>query len=785
MTFINIIGLCMGIVCCAVILIFVRYELSFDKYHRKASQIYKVVQDTKFEEDVFHWTTTAYPLADALRSDFSEISLVTQASGPVNRLFKIEGNHGDVKRVEEDEVLFVDPYYPQVFDIEVVAGDLTTALKDPQSIILTESAALKFYGTDFQSPADLLGRQVFLNNKDALQITAIVKDPPSHTSLRFKVLIPYEFFRINNPYFASNWSGNYQGTTFVLLAQSEDVMGLTSKIHSWKKKYLKPEDDNRITYQLQQLSEAHHDTVYGSSPGSYVMPYKIIYSALMVGFFILLVACVNFINLATAYAANRAKEIGVRKVLGGSRFLLARQFLTENVLLVVCALVISLSIVQWSLHGINEMLSLIQMNLQLQWFDIFVLLAIGLVVVVLACLYPAVVMSGYQPVHTLKASTQLVQSKGLSLRRSLILLQFFFVQVFVIGTIVVAVQMNYFNTKELGFYKEDPVVTTENADPANCVALRQNWLNNPIVQEVSFSSSAPVSDYNHHYGTSFRLPGQSEEAAREAEMKGADTHYLGFFKLELLAGRNFEKVDPTLKEFIINEEVAKVFGWSPQDAIGQKLVINEGEATIVGVVKNFHNNSLQDPITPCILINWQPFLERAYIKVSANNIQQALTSIGSTWKSFYPERLYHYSFLDDDLAKGYVLEALVLKSFILFSVLTVIIGCLGLYGLLSFMTSRRKKEVGVRKVLGASVVQIIGLFIREFVVLILISFVIAAPVAAFVMGDWLDDFAYRIDLSWWMFALGALATITIVFIAVSYQSFRAANANPVENLKTE
>lgn len=784
-TFINLLGLSIGITCCLAITIFIRYETSFDTYHQKASRTYRVVENFKSAEEVLHWNTTAFPLAEALRNDFKEIPFVTQAAGPFHRLFKIEDEHGNVARYEEEHVLMVDPLYPQVFDFTWLAGNPKTALDQPNSAVLTESIALKYFGTAMHEKQSVLGKHILLENKDELTVTGLIADAPPNTGLQYDLLIPYEFYKKNNPYQANNWSGNYQGTTFVMLQDGQSVQDLEQRIAGWKKKYLKPEDDRRITYALQPLTDGHNDVLYGASPGSYTMPQKIIYAATGIAFFVLLIACVNFVNLSTAQAANRAKEVGIRKVMGSSRFGLVTQFLRENFLLLAFTLLVSLGLTQMALGYMNQTLAIIDLQLAMDGKTVLTALAIGAVVMVLACVYPALVMSSYRPIEALKNKFGGGAEQGITFRRALIVFQFAIVQLFIIGTIVVAAQMEYFKTKDLGF-TTDAVVVTYLHNTENDETLRQQWLANSAIADVTMCSSSPQAPYDFRFGTSFRLPQQPEEEGQEAEMKGADLHYLSFYNLTLLAGRNFTTISDTLQEFIVNEKLIAGLHWTPEQAIGQRVAINEGTGIVVGVVKDFHNESLQDDISPCVLLNWKAFLGMASIKIAkGQNTEEALAFIEKTWKARSPEGIYGYAFLDNALARKYLLQHMVFQGFTVFALLTVSIGCLGLYGLLSFIALRKTKEVGIRKVLGASVAQIVALFSKEFITLLVIAFVIAAPLAAYFMNGWLHEFAYRISLSWWMFALGMGLTVVIMLLTIAYKSIKSALANPVEALRNE
>jgi putative ABC transport system permease protein len=782
---INILGLSLGITCCLVISIFVRYELGFDHYHEKADQTYKVVQETKFAEGMKYWNTTAYPLAEAIRNDFSNVSMVTQAAGPVPRMFRVEDKSGNVFRFEEEYVLFVDPYYPRVFDFTWIQGNPESALSNTASVVLTESLAMKYFNKEMSSGHSILGRQMMLNNKDELTITGLVADAPGNTSLKFNMLIPYAFFKMHNEYSAGNWSGNYQGSTFVTIDKDQSPATLEKQLATWKKKYLKPEDDNRIDYKLVPLKEMHTNSKYGSGPRSYVMPLKMIYAAIGVALFILAIACVNFINLATAQAANRAKEVGIRKVMGSSKPGLIAQFLTENIFLVSITIVVSIASTQFAIDGINQLLSIITLRLAFDWTSLLIVFIIGLLVVIFACFYPSVVMSSFRPVDSLKSKFN-NKTGGLSLRRTLIVFQFAIVQLFIIATLVVGAQMNYFKNADLGFSKEYPTIAMNMNEPKNAEVFRQRLLSNPAIKDVAFSSSSAIAEYNHHLGTSFRLPGQGEEDGMGAEEKGVDLNYISFFGLELIAGRNFLSMEGKFTEFIVNERVCRALGRTPVQMLGQRLIINEGEGTVVGVVKDFHNKSLQDDISPCIFLNSSWWLERANVKLhSTANMPEVLSFVEKQWKELYPEGVYKYTFLDESIAQNYALEELAYKGFTLFSILTIGIGCLGLYGLLSFITLRKTKEVGIRKSLGASVGQIVAMFTKEFVVLIIVAFVIAAPIAYYFMNQWLLDITYRISLSWWMFGCGVALTIVITLFTISYQSIRAARANPVDSLRNE
>lgn len=782
-TLINIVGLSIGLTCCLVLMIFGRYETSFDQYHQYTSQTFRVVQQFKMPEQTLYWNTTAYPLAEALRNDFSEFAMVTQASGPDFRPFSVTRPDGALERFEE-KVLFVDNEYPKVFDLKWLAGDSHTALSQPQSIVITARVAEKCFGP-LTDPAVILGKTIVLN-KDPLLITGVIEDAPGNSSLQYHMLVPYEFFRRNNPYPTGNWSGNYQGTTFVVLKEGVNVRDIEAQISGWQKKYLKPEDDARIVYQLQPLKSMHNDDTYGSAPGSYAMPMRNIHAAYAIALFVLIIASVNFVNLATAQASSRAKEVGVRKVMGSTRWVLIRQFMMENTLLILVTLIFSIGFTTLALDVLNDKLQIIHLTLRFEASYVMLAAAVGMLVIALAAVYPAVALSGFRPAEILKNRIQLSDGKGGSLRRPLIVLQFVVVQVFVIATVIVARQMHYMQSADMGFESES-IIKIPVADTEHAAALKQRLLLLDGIEDVTFGSGPPQMVDGQGLGTSFRQPGQEVTEGQESEMKGIDTNYLAFYNIPLIAGRNISTPKWPFDEFVINERAARAMGWSPEEAVGRKLAINEGEATVVGVVQDFHNNALQNQISPCIMINWSAFQGQAFVKLrkGVDHTSNTLGAIEETWQTIFPEKIYRYSFLTDSMQREYTLENLVLNGFFIFSVLSVLIGAMGLLGMISFMTARKTKEVGIRKVLGASVQQIILLFSKEFIWLVGIAFIIASPLVYLGMSQWLADFAYRISLSWWMFALGGGLALLIAMTTIFFQSARAAIANPVNSLRSE
>ncbi|MFS4454721.1 ABC transporter permease [Maribacter sp. 2304DJ31-5] len=782
-SFINIFGLTLGISICIVILIFVRYESTFDAFHEKSNETFRVVQHNKLPNGTLYWNTTAYPLAEALRNDFPEVDVVTQIAGPVSRIFKIEDSFKNENLFEDPGVLFVDNYYPKTFDVEWLAGDKNTALKETASVVLTERLAKRYFGLSAANYQNALGKTILLQSKDPLTVTGVIKNPKGNADHQYNMLIPYEFFKINNPYFSENWSGNYQGTTFVVLNETVQKASFESKIASWKKKYLNPQDDKRISYHLQPLNEIHNETLYGASPGGYILPKNILTISTVVALFILLIALINFINLVTAQSHSRSKEVGIRKVMGSKRSHLVLQFIFENAFIILFATALSIIVIQGLIQLLNNNLSIIELQLEFEAIHLLYILFTITSAIVLAAIYPAVILSRFKPIQALKNTFNNATDTKINLRKSLVTFQFVMVQLFVIAAIILAFQMNHFKKSELGFHRES-VVITESPNYEKSTVFREKLLADGGISKVAFGSGPPMAVNGLQLGTNYRLPEQPAEESRAAEMKIGDLHYLNFFNLELLAGRNFLSNKEAFDEFIVNETFLTSFGWKPNEAIGKKIQINEGQATIVGVVKDFHNNSLQHEISPCIFLNWIYYQNNAFIKMGDSNYT-ALENIKNNWEDTYTNAIYEFQFLDDAIAKEYTIENMVFTGFGTFSVLSILIGCLGLFGLMSFIVNQKRKEIGIRKVLGASLLENISFFSKEYSYLVMLSFFIAAPLVYYFMNLWLEGFTYRIRPSFWMFLTGGFLTFLIAMITCSFQSIKASMANPIIALREE
>lgn len=773
---INILGLSLGLTCAILSMLFIEHELSYDQ-QSKGEKVYRVVEKVKFLDQVFNWSVTAYPLAAALREDFSDFEMVTQAAGPMPETVSISYNNKKKSIFNEDRVIYVDPYFLEVFDHHWLAGDPNTALDNNSSVVLTSSIARKYFGE--LTPSQVLGHEITLNAKDPLLVTGIIADPPTNSSLLFSMLCSFELYKSNEPYRANNWSGNYEGTAYVVLPEETSVPNVEKRINQWKSKYLNEDDNLRKSYSLQPLSDIHTNEAYQSSPGSFVMPKRYLIGAGTIGILILVIACINYINLATANATRRAKEVGIRKTLGGTRKQLVYQFLLENCLISFVSVLLSLTLTQLISGKINSTFEFF--NLELTINHIMLVMVFGLLTAIISGMYPSMMMSSFKP-HSLQK--QLKTTKwAVILRRSLVIFQFTAVQIMIICTLVVTSQMEFINNKNLGFQK-DAILTLDIPDLSNVETFQQEIMGIPTVNDITFSSGPPTS-VHRMFGTNFRLPHQTEKDGMSAEMKGVDPNYLNFYRLELIAGRNFRKAGFEFDEFIVNEALLSALGWSKEEAIGKRIAINEGEAIIVGVVKDFHNNSLQHEITPCILVNWDRFFDVASIRYTEGVLGQQLPQIKETWSSLFPEGAFEYQILEDFLSDNYRQEENILAGFKSFSIVAIIIGCLGLFGLVQFISVQRTKEIGIRKVLGASPLSLVALLSSEFYRLVLLAFIIACPVGYMLMNEWLNGFMYRIEIPWFLFLVAGMGAFAITSLTIGYQTGKTIGANPVNSLRYE
>jgi len=769
---INVLGLTLGIASCLVIFLIVQYELNYDKFNTKADRIYRVTLNA-----IDFNPCVSMAVVPALRNDFPDLEEVSQAWYQESGLINV----GE-KKYKEKGYIFADKYFPSVFDYHWLEGNPKTALAEPNAIVLTESIAQKYFGNK-----EAMNQVIKLENQYTLKVTGVIKDLPGNTHLAFNMAVSFETIRENVKGMMNQFWAIAGGFTYIVVPEHYSIAKIQNRIHGFLKKNWGEDVAKDTRLPLQPLTDIHFDQRYLNNTISYTTSRETYYVLAAVAVLIIIIACINFINLATAQAIRRAKEVGVRKVLGSSRSQLIRQFLGETTLLTFIALAAGVLISALLLPQLSIWLDIkLSVTELVNPSVIGVILGLTGMVILLAGLYPAFVQSAFRPVESLKSKASL-NFKGLTLRKSLVIVQFSISQIMIIGTLVVAYQMDFFQNRNLGFNK-DAVISFGIPDMKKTEVLKQQLVNNPGVKEISFSSGAPVLNY---FFTSFSSPENGLVKGDVSEMKFIDENYMDMFGLKLLAGQKIMRTqtgeNDTVYNAVVNETLINKIGiQDPQKALGKHFLLNGNwMTTIVGVVQDFQSESKHKKIRPCALIYRPDNFFMTSVKIQPSGMKKTIASIEKSMTSLFPENLFNYEFLDDHIAAWYRQEQKEYTAFKLFSGIAILIGCLGLYGLVAFAAAQRIKEVGIRKVLGASLGDIILLFSKEFVLLIVIAFLIAAPVAYYIMHSWLESFAYQVNIGAGIFIVAIISSFLIAAITIAYQAIRAAIANPVKSLRTE
>ena len=782
-TFINVIGLAIGMTCFVLIFLYVRFELSYDNSHEKADQTYRVAIERIYPDKVRLWGRTAFPIARTFQDEYDEILQGTRLLSNNNTIVITYGE----KNIEENRVMFADPNFFEVFTIPMIQGDAKTALSEQNSAVITEETAQKFFGHE-----DAMGKMITIGNA-AYMITGVTENMPDNSHFHYDFLLSLITLPIYN---GQEWINNWGAYTYILLQEGSDVQTLEAKFSDMVRKYMAPEvegevntsfDDfvasgNGYRYFLQPLRDIHlksslDQEIEANGNITYVYLFSVI------SIFVLLIACINFMNLATARSTNRAKEVGVRKTLGSARKQLIAQFLLESTLLSGLALVITLILVWFFLPVFNNISG---QQLEINYFGDALILPglIGLTLLVgfLAGSYPAFFLSSFQPVTVLKR-TRSRGSGNTMFRNGLVIFQFTTSIILIIGTLVVNRQIRYMLSKDLGFNKEQ-VVVIKDAYLLNqqVKAFKQELMTSASVMSVSGSFNFPGAAFD---GNVHKPEGASDDKAVSLSVMFADYDFVKTMGMEMIAGRNFsEEYSTDPNAYILNETAVSLLGLS--NPVGSRITDNDRMYMVVGVVKDFHFKSLHHEISPVVYIG-NPGDRAGFlsVRIQPENISGTLSFLEQKWGEFSGGQPFNYSFLDDDLAAQYDAEQKTRQISGIFSVLAVFIGCLGLFGLAAFTAEQRTKEIGIRKVLGASVPNITILLVKDFIKQVGFAFIIGSPLAYFFMNRWLQNFAYSTDIRVDSILLAGALALGITLLTVSYQAIRAALAEPVDSLRYE
>nr|WKN36558.1 ABC transporter permease [Tunicatimonas sp. TK19036] len=766
---INICGLAIGIATTLLILLWVADELSYDRYHTNADQLYRSIVNWDIAEQQVSYSTTPAPFGEFIQSEIPEVKNTTLYNKMGATLLAYED-----QPYQESEGAYTEPATLDMFTFHFLEGNPTTALNDPQSIILSETLAQKYFGKE-----SALNKTLRFDNRHDLKVTGVYEDMPENSHLRFSFLMPFELFKQNHNIGEDNWNDfNYYSYVQLEEGASNEVVGdkITQLFH---KRF--PENTTLAGIFLQPLTDIHLYSdfdldISGNGDIQYV------YILSIIAAFILLIACINFTNLATARSIKRAKEIGLRKSIGAIKHQLVGQFLGEALLYSVIAVLLAVLLVELVLPVYND---LAQKQISLQLLDtkfIGALLFITLLTGLAAGLYPALFLSSLDPVRVLKGAFK-VGSSGVFLRKGLVVLQFTLSIILIVGTLIVDDQLTYIRNKKLGYNKENVLVVPMTGTVyQNPETFKNRLLEHPAVHNITTASQNLTNIGSSTSGGDWE--GKPADMDMLLNQLSVDLDFIKTFQIEMAEGRAFSKESGTdSSAFILNEEAVKQMGL--EDPVGTTFSLHGVEGTIIGVAKDFNFQSVHKTIAPLVLFISPDWRSNMYIKIDNQDIPQALAVAETYWKETNPAYPFEYQFLDESFNALYKAEQRTGKLFDYFAFIAIFISCLGLFGLAAYTAELRTKEIGVRKVLGASVSNILMLFSKDYIKLVLIAFLIATPLAYLLMHTWLEDFAYRTNISPLVFVLAVIFAIGITLLTVGYQSAKAATANPVDSLRSE
>ena len=794
-TFINLSGMAVGMACCFMLLIYVHHEMHFDEHHPNVDRLYRVNYHITFGGNERVIPAIPAPIAPLMRQDFPKIEELTRM---YHRSISVR-EVGASESFEIENAVFADSTIQQVFGFDYLQGSSEESLHQPFSIVLTEETAKKFFGEK-----EAIGQQLLLANKGPFTVTGILQDLPENSDIDFDLLVPYRNMADVEPPQARgsieyatqrNFMASHSAT-YVVLKPDVDPTEIDEGMIAFMERYGHEQMIKNQRFKLFPIKDVH----LAASASGETSPMTFLRFFIAIGFLILMIACINFINLSTATYLNRTKEVGVRKVLGAGRKSLIWQFMGETLMVSFLAFLIALVAIDWLLPHLG---SLVDRKLTFGLFDNWQLTAgiVGTFIIsgLLAGTYPALVASRLRPVEIFQ--DKVGQGGGSSsnwLRKSLITVQFAVGILLICGTLIILSQINYMRNLPLGFNHEQVIAVPLRSQNMNSLfapgdstmrarmdAFEERLLRHPNVEAVTLGSAMPG------LGTVYHPIGTDEITAEDNVIMPAvsvDYDYAETFNLEIVAGRDFDKSFGAdhLKGFIVNELAVKELRWdSPEDAIGKNISYGGKQGQVVGVVKNYATSGMQQAIEPLVLDVRPGVFSTFAIRMKNGDLPATLTMLEKTWAEFFPSKAFEYQFFDESLAETYQNEAQLASLGSTFAGVAIFLSCFGLFGLISLNVQQRAKEIGIRKVLGASVYGIVGMLSKDFLKLVALALLIATPITWYVMSHWLEDFAHRIELQWWHFAVAGLAAILVAFLTMSFQSVKAALANPIESLRSE
>ena len=771
---INVFGLSLGLATCLLLVTWIKHELSYDKFHEKADRIYRGCLEYSFGGQTSKTPVSPTALLPAMEKNFAEVETGV-------RIYNASAYNGfilkhDDKLFQENGFVYADSTFFRVFSFALLKGNPDKVLTEPNSVILTRAMAKKYFNSE-----DVVGKTILVNNNTEYSITGLMEDAPTNSTVKFDFIASFSSLPASRE--TIWWTANYE--TYIVLRPETGIAALANKTNELVKKEVASELTNPgdyVKYNFFPMKD-----IYLHSGLKSDVQYIYIFGS--IALLVLFIACINYINLATARAADRAKEVGIRKVVGALRQQLFFQFISESVIITFIALVVAFFLAKINLPLFNQITGKqFDSSLFFQPQFLFVSAAAAIIIAILAGAYPAFAITAFKPVRVLKGNFK-TSGKGIWLRQSLVVTQFSISIILIIGTIVVLNQLSFIQNKKLGYSKDNVVIIPMDQQTKKVYnELKTEILRSGVAAQVARAIESPAQIRG---GYSLKLPGASNQIGLMVTANAVDPSFIPALDMEIIAGRNFTENDyirmekDTVCSFILNESTLQQLGLTNENAIGSPIDMNNRKGEIVGVVKDFHFAPMQQKIEPLILFTESYQLSTIFVKLKEGNTHEQIARLKSISNSVTPHRPFEYTFLDQQYSAMYANEERMSIVSTTFATLTIIIACLGLFGLVSFSAAQKTKEIGIRKVMGATASGIVLLITKDFTKLVILAIVIAIPVAYWMMQQWLNDFAYRTELSVWPFVSAALLAIVIAFGTASFQAIRAALINPVDTLRSE
>ena len=771
---ISIIGLATGLASVMMIFLYVRHETSFDTQHSKANRIFHIILDANTGNEADNNSETPFPLIPEIRNKYPEVEVAT-------RIYASSATvKSGTKLFAEKNVIFAEPEFLKVFDVTWIHGNPAMALDDVNEVVVTRSTAMKMFG----GTAQAMDKVFTLEGVYPLKVSGVVEDPLLTTHLPYTMLISLK--TLSKEYFVSlnydQWNGVFSGFhAYVLLKSKKDAPLFQAKIKNLRQIHMIPNSPSKKTLRLQPLKEIHYGTNLTSF--NYTTSKTSLWIISIIGLITLFIAAFNYLNMTIAHSIKRSKEVGIKRSAGACKRDILIQFLAEAVVMTIFCLVVAVILVEIFLPTLNQYLGNgIELSLYRDYRVIFLCLILVLAVAALTGIYPGLIVSSYSPVDAIKSKISSPKRSINFLKNGLLTLQFIISLVLIIGTLTIYLQLKFIEKKELGFTKEN-VIQIPLPDPKRADFLRSELISNPSISEVSSAASPPQSKDDFRFTSYYYEYGGDKKNARECEIKSVGIEYLRLFKLQLVAGEWLRKRGPndSILMLVVNQTLLKQMGWTPQQAIGKRL--NYG--VIIGVITDFHAESLQKKIMPAVMVSINWAMQFTFVKVNGKIGSTLISDIQKTWEKAFPNQVFTCSVYEEYIQEMYFRENRAFDIVRLFAIISIIIAYLGVFGMVSFLVAQKTHEFCMRKVLGATGYQLFFLISRNYLQLLLLANIIAWPVSWYLMNRWLDEFAYRITISWWIFAIAMAITMAITLLTVFSRTVKVATMNPAEVLKYE